>query len=174
MKWKSTTVIGTCSTKTCVTGWEQVLNFIKLVFYVVTTIALLLCFICLEYLLPVVRTGLCSSLLQITDLNGILVGSQGSRHSADSGTTSDSIETKDKVFDETASPFRSSLEMSPPVSPSTPTPPFIQKGAYISKAGMLVFTFLLLQFYIWLWLSVRGFFLNSGNDTRLKRSEEVR
>ncbi|XP_044170655.1 FERM, ARHGEF and pleckstrin domain-containing protein 2-like isoform X1 [Acropora millepora] len=60
-------------------------------------------------------------------------GSRGSRHSADSGTTSDSTETKDNVFDETASPFRSSLEMSPPVSPSTPTPPFIQKGAYISK-----------------------------------------
>ena len=44
------------------------------------------------------------------------------------------------MFDETASPFRSSLEMSPPVSPSTPTPPFIQKGAYISKAGIRVFT----------------------------------
>ena len=92
--------------------------------------------------MPVVRTSLCSSLLQIIDLNGILAGSRGSRHSADSGTTSDSTETKDNVFDETASPFRSSLEMSPPVSPSTPTPPFIQKGAYISKAGILVFTFL--------------------------------
>ena len=100
------------------------------------------CFICLEYLLPLVRTSLCSSLLQIIDLNGILAGSRGSRHSADSGTTSDSTETKDNVFDETGSPFRSSLEMSPPVSPSTPTPPFIQKGAYISKAGILVFTFL--------------------------------
>lgn len=100
------------------------------------------CFICLEYLLPVARTSLCSSLLQIIDLIAILAGSRGSRHSADSGTTSDSTETKDNVFDETASPFRSSLEMSPPVSPSTPTPPFIQKGAYISKAGILVFTFL--------------------------------
>ena len=68
-----------------------------------------------------------SSLLQIIDLNGVLAGSRGSRHSADSGATSDSTETKDNVFDETASPFRSSLEMSPPVSPSTPTPPFIQK-----------------------------------------------
>ena len=76
MKWKSTTVIGTCSTKTCVIGCEQVLNFIEQVFYVVTTIALPLCFICLEYLLPVVRTRLCSSLLRIIDLNGILVGSR--------------------------------------------------------------------------------------------------
>ena len=57
--------------------------------------------------------------------------------------TADSTEKKDNVFDETVSPFRSSLEMSPPVSPSTPTPPFIQKGPYISKAGILVFTFLL-------------------------------
>ena len=62
-------------------------------------------------------------------------GSRSSRHSTDSGTTSDSVETRDTVFDETASPFRSSLEMSPPVSPSTPTPPFTQKGAYISKVG---------------------------------------
>ena len=134
------------------------------------------CFICLEYLLPVVRTSLCSSLLQIIDLNGILAGSRGSRHSADSGTTSDSTETKDNVFDETASPFRSSLEMSPPVSPSTPTPPFIQKGAYISKAGILVFTFLWLQFFIWLWLSVHGFFLNSGNNNpseAVERSEII-
>ena len=63
------------------------------------------CFICLEYLWPVVRTSLCSSLLQIIDLNDILAGSRGSRHSADSGTTSDSTETKENVFDETASPF---------------------------------------------------------------------
>ena len=100
------------------------------------------CFICLEYFLPVVRTSLCSSFLQRIDLNVILVGSRGFRHSADGGTTSDSTETKDNVFDETVSPFRSSLEMLPPVSPSTPTPPFIQKGAYISKAGIPVFTFL--------------------------------
>lgn len=64
---------------------------------------------------------------------GLSKGSRSSRHSTDSGTTSDSVETRDTVFDETASPFRSSLEMSPPVSPSTPTPPFTQKGAYISK-----------------------------------------
>ena len=100
------------------------------------------CFICLELLLPLVRTSLCNSLLQRIDLNGILLGSRGSRHSADSGTTSDSTETKNNVFDETGSSFRSSLEMSPPVSPSTPTASFIQKGAYISKAGILVFTFL--------------------------------
>ena len=30
-----------------------------------------LCLICLEYLLPVIRTSLCISLLQIIDLNGI-------------------------------------------------------------------------------------------------------
>ena len=63
-------------------------------------------------------------------------GSRGSHHSTDSGTTSDSTETRDTVFDETASPFRSSLEMSPPVSPSTP--PLFQKGAYISKVKSLV------------------------------------
>ena len=104
-----------------------------------TPTAVPLCFISLEYLLPVVVTSLCSSLLQIVDLNGILAGSRGSRHSADSGTTSDSTETKDNVFDETASPFRSSLEMSPPVSPRTPTPPFIQKAPTYQR---LVFLYL--------------------------------
>ena len=58
-------------------------------------------------------------------------GSRGSRHSTDSGATSDSGEARDAVFDEKSSPFRSDLEASPPVSPTTP-PPF-QKGAYISK-----------------------------------------
>lgn len=60
-------------------------------------------------------------------------GSRGSRHSTDSGTTSDSAgETKDCVFEEPGSPFRSSMEMSPPVSPTTPT--MFQK-AYISKVN---------------------------------------
>ena len=60
-------------------------------------------------------------------------GSRGSRHSTDSGTTSDSAgETRDTVFEEPGSPFRSSMEMSPPVSPTTPT--MFQK-AYISKVN---------------------------------------
>ncbi|KAJ7328118.1 FERM, ARHGEF and pleckstrin domain-containing protein 1 [Desmophyllum pertusum] len=58
-------------------------------------------------------------------------GSRGSRHSSDSGTTSDSGETRDRVFEDLSSPFRSDLEMSPPVTPTTP--PLFQKGGYISK-----------------------------------------
>jgi len=60
-----------------------------------------------------------------------LLGSRGSRHSTDSGTTSDSGDTRDTVFEDLSSPFRSDLETSPPMSPSSP--PSFQKGAYISK-----------------------------------------
>lgn len=63
------------------------------------------------------------------------LGSRGSRHSTDSGTTSDSNETRDTVFDDLSSPFRSDLEASPPMTPTTP--PLFQKGAYISKVRIV-------------------------------------
>ena len=66
----------------------------------------------------------------------IIPGSRGSRHSTDSGTTSDSGEARDNVFEEPSSPFRSSMEMSPPVSPTTPS--LFQKGAYISKVKSFI------------------------------------
>ncbi|KAL9964479.1 hypothetical protein ACROYT_G028125 [Oculina patagonica] len=76
----------------------------------------------------------CSSIVTKVQNGGVTrhsKGSRGSRHSTDSGTTSDSGEARDTVFEDLSSPFRSDLEASPPVSPTTP-PPF-QKGAYISK-----------------------------------------
>ena len=63
------------------------------------------------------------------------LGSRGSRHSTDSGTTSDSNETRDTVFEDLSSPFRSDLEASPPMTPTTP--PLFQKGAYISKVRIV-------------------------------------
>lgn len=61
----------------------------------------------------------------------LISGSRGSRHSTDSGATSDSGEARDTMYDELSSPFRSDIETSPPVSPTSPIS--FQKGAYISK-----------------------------------------
>lgn len=76
----------------------------------------------------------CSSIVTKVQNGGVSrhsKGSRGSRHSTDSGTTSDSADTRDTVFDDLSSPFRSDMESSPPMTPTTP--PFVQKGAYISK-----------------------------------------
>lgn len=48
------------------------------------------------------------------------VSSRGSRTSQQS-TDTDNSSAQDNVFEEPTSPFRSDLEMSPPVSPTTPT-----------------------------------------------------
>lgn len=61
----------------------------------------------------------------------LISGSRGSRHSTDSGATSDSGEARDTMYDELSSPFRSDIETSPPVSPTSLIS--FQKGAYISK-----------------------------------------
>ena len=50
----------------------------------------------------------------------LAVSSRGSRTSQQSSDT-DTSSAQDNVFEEPASPFRSELEMSPPVSPTTPT-----------------------------------------------------
>ncbi|XP_058965741.2 FERM, ARHGEF and pleckstrin domain-containing protein 2 isoform X1 [Pocillopora verrucosa] len=76
----------------------------------------------------------CSSIVTKVQNGGVTrhgKGSRGSRHSTDSGATSDSGEARDTMYDELSSPFRSDIETSPPVSPTSPIS--FQKGAYISK-----------------------------------------